>query len=197
MTDFNKIDGASRLKLAGLPLPENWGKLSTSRAEAYVTKALAEAMPAKPKKGVLAAVAGAVVSGAKAAVDAATTYVLGDEDTRLDKAARKNAEMKVFSDPKYRRTTNKMRRFLAANRPMREAVNPEKPTRQMLRRAAIEGVKQPLDMSQQAWHQLKGLGKVQPFGSSRRQTYNKQAKAERAAQAAKASAAIRNAAMGA
>lgn len=192
---FNKIDGATALKKAGIPLPENWGKLSTSRAEAFVTKALS--IGEAPKNGLLAAAYGAVAGAIGDTVDAAKTLVLGDEQNRLDKAARKNAAMKVFSDPKYRRTTNKMRRFFEANTVPKEAINPEKPTRQMLRRAAIEGVKQPLDMSQQAWHQLKGFGKVQPFGSSIRQTRNKQAKAERAMQAAKMAAHIRNVAMGA
>ena len=226
---FNKIDGATTLKKAGIPLPENWGKLSTSRAERWTRDALdmkealndpdgaltglaAKAMPEAPKpkkKGLMgraaAAMAGAVAGAATAVADAGT-YLIGDAEDRryapvdvdgLDKAARKNATMKVFSDPKYRRTTNRMRRFLAANMAPKPVVNPEKPTRQMFRRFQIDQHKQPLEMSQEEWHKLKGFGKVQPFGSSIRQVRNKQAKAERAIQAAKAAAHIRNVATGA
>lgn len=174
---MTKKEAATALADKGIALPDNWSKLSTERAVTWAVNEMAAAPEAK-----------GFVARAKDKVKSA----LG-----LDKAARKNAAMKVFSDPKYRRTTNKMRRFLAVNTPMREAGNPEKPTRQMLRRHRIDMVKQPLDMSQQAWHQIKGFGKVQPFGSSIRQTRNKQAKAERAVQAAKMAAHIRNVAMGA
>lgn len=191
---FNKIDGATRLKAAGISLPENWGKLSTSRAEAFVAEAFGEEAP---KKSLLAAAYGAVAGAVSDTVEAAKTVVLGDEQTRLDKAARKNAKMKVYSDPNYVRTTGKMRRRMAALTVgnMGAVQDPETPTRQMLRRAKIEGTKQPLEMSQVAWHQLKGFGKVQPFGSSIRQTRNKQAKAERAVQTAKMAAHVRNVAM--
>lgn len=147
-----KQDAAATLAEKGIALPDNWSKLSTERALTWAANALAAAPETT------------FMGKAKKAVKSA----LG-----LDKAARKNAGMKVFSDPNYRRTTNKTRQFLAANAPPKEAVNPEKPSRQMWRRFQIDQHKQPLEMSQEEWHKIKGYGKVQPFGSSIRQTRNK------------------------
>ena len=178
-----KKELAVAMAAMNIALPDNWSKLSTDRATAFVTNELA----AHAILSELDALSEADKAEAKGFISRAKDKV--KSALGLDKAARKNAEMKVFSDPTYRRTTRKMRRFMAERRVMREAVNPEVPTRQMLRRQKIEMVKQPLDMSQQAWHQLKGFGKVQPFGSSSRQTRNKHEKARR-------EQAIRNAAMG-
>lgn len=146
---FNKIDGATALKKAGIPLPENWGKLSTSRAEAFVEKAFATQPAEKPKKKGLmgraaAAIAGAVAGAATAVADAGT-YLIGDNEDRryapvdgLDKAARKNATMKVYSDPKYRKTTNRMRRFMASNKRHAYPTDPVPMTRQVARRKALD-----------------------------------------------------------
>ena len=192
---MTKKEAATALAGKGIALPDNWSKLSTERAVTWATNWTAaheRLMAPVPELDALPEADKAEVKGFLARAKDKVKSSLG-----LEKAARKNAAMKVFSDPMYRRTTNKLRRFMAANTPPKVAVNPEKPTRQMWRRFQIDQHKQPLEMSQEDWHKTKGYGKVQPFGSSIRQVRNKRAKAERAVQAAKAAAHIRNVAMGA
>lgn len=162
-----KKRAADRLAENGISLPRDWAKLTTERAVAFVenrinfknalSKEEAEPIPLKSK----------LLDRAKALVG-------------MDKMARKNAKAKVYGDPSYVRTTGKTRRMLQAVKFVGLAVDPEVPTRQMLRRHEIEKSKQPLDMTQEAWHKLKGFGKVQPFGASIRQLRNKASRASRA-----------------
>lgn len=138
---FNKIDGATALKKAGIPLPDNWGKLSTSRAEAFVERAFAT-QPAK-KVGIIGhakagmmAVAAAMVHGAEAVAD----RVLGTaepEAPKLDDSARRWAKVKVYSDPTYVRTTRATRRMNARYR-LGYAADPVPMTRQVARRKALD-----------------------------------------------------------
>lgn len=158
-TITTKKEAAEMLAGRGIALPDNWSKLSTERAiawaglEATAHEALAggadkltgeELSPPKaPKVGIIAhAKAGLMVVGAALAGMGATVVEAvapAPEPAPLDKAARKNAKMKVFSDPKYRKTTRKMRRFLANNsrRPV-FAADPVPMTRQVARRKALD-----------------------------------------------------------
>jgi hypothetical protein len=139
---MTKKDAAMTLADKGIALPDNWSKLSTERAVAWATDALAD-LPAKGKKvGIIGhAKAGLMAVGAALAGMGATVVeaVAAPEPAPLDKAARKNATMKVFSDPKYRKTTRKMRRFFANNsrRPI-FAADPVPMTRQVARRKALD-----------------------------------------------------------
>ena len=70
-----KIEWAQQIKAAGLELPENWGKLSTSRAEAVKDKLLGTA---KPSLGhTIGRTAGAII-GAVLGMGAAAVEVAGD-----------------------------------------------------------------------------------------------------------------------
>ena len=181
-TITNKKEAAAMLAGRGIALPDNWSKLSTERAiawadlEATAHQALAgdadkltgaelappEAPKAAKKVGIIGhAKAGLMAVGAALAGMGATVVeaVAAPEPAPLDKAARKNAKMKVFSDPKYRKTTRKMRRFFANNSTV-SAVTPENPSRQVRRALERRANKMPLGALQAVWHKSQGFGKI-------------------------------------
>lgn len=148
-----KKEAATMLADRGIALPDNWSKLSTERAiswaelEAGAHEALAadneRSKREKPKKvGVIAhgaaALAAAVLGMGHAVADALGVSDKPEEPARTDRAARKNAALKVFSDPKYRRTTRKMRRLMSNHRGVNFAADPVPMTRQVARRKALD-----------------------------------------------------------
>jgi len=141
---FNKIDGATALKKAGIPLPEDWGKLSTSRAEVFVTKALSLVTKDEPPKkvGIIAhgvsAIMGGLAAAGAAVVEAGRDIPGMDEPApALDDSARRWAKAKVYSDPTYVRTTRASRRVNARYR-LSYAADPVPMTRQGARRKALD-----------------------------------------------------------
>jgi hypothetical protein len=129
-----KKESAATLAEKGIALPDNWSKLSTERALAWAGEAM---LGVKPKRVGRIAHGVSAMMGALAAAGAAFMEAVTPA-AELDKAARKNAELKVFSDPAYRKTTNKMRRMMARYRRVGRAADPVPMTRQVARRKALD-----------------------------------------------------------
>jgi hypothetical protein len=131
-----KKEAAATLAEKGIALPDNWSKLSTERALAWAGEAM---LGVKPKRVGRIAHGVSALMGALAAAGAAVVEAVTPAPAdKLDKAARKNAELKVFSDPTYRKTTNKMRRMMARYRRVGRAADPVPMTRQVARRKALD-----------------------------------------------------------
>lgn len=144
-----KIEFAGRLKAAGIALPDNWGKLSTSRAEAWMTNEIAaheilkeHAAAEAPKKrsglgGALAGAAAAVAAMA-GAVGSTASAVLGfSEAAAPGKKTPQTKAATMPKDPKWKRQgcTKDGRLRPKQWRPCRRAADaPDPITRQVARR---------------------------------------------------------------
>ena len=159
----SKIEWAQQIKAAGIELPENWGKLSTSRAEAVKDKLLGKATKSVASiigagigrmAGAILATGSALVNATEAAVDlvSATKAV---EDARRPQA--KAATMP--KNPNWGRSEKRLGKtqFYPVRR---YAADPVPLTRQVRRQNERRADKQPLFMSQREWHQINGFGKV-------------------------------------
>lgn len=160
----SKIEWAQQIKAAGLELPENWGKLSTSRAEAAKDKLLGKAT--KSVASIIGSgigrMAGAILSAGAAMGQSIATVtevvVTGNyepEDTRRPQA--KAATMP--KNPNWGRSEKRLGKtqFYPVRR---YAADPVPLTRQVRRQNERRSDKQPLFMSQREWHQINGFGKV-------------------------------------
>ena len=159
-----KIEWAQQIKAAGLELPENWGKLSTSRAEALKDKLLAGPKPSLGKT--IGRAAGAVL-GAVLGFGGAAVEVAGDVKRAVipDKAPEpvRKGQTKAATmpkDPKWRRSGSGGGRGWYPVRKM--AADPVPMTRQVLRAWERRKDKMPLGASQALWHKAQGFGKVGP-----------------------------------
>lgn len=81
---------------------------------------------------------------------------------KLKTPARDHTPGEVRYNPDWRKAN-----MPPARKPL-PTLTPEPLTRQIKRQMKRRAEKQPLDMSQQKWHDLNKLGKVQPFRSSPR-----------------------------
>ena len=157
-----KIEWAQQIKAAGLELPENWGKLSTSRAEAVKDKLLGTA---KPSLGhTIGRAAGAII-GAVLGMGAAAVEVAGDvrqavvpakAPEPVRKAQTKAATMP--KDPKWRRRAPGSARGWYPVRKL--ADDPVPMTRQVRRQNERRDQKMPIGASQSVWHKTMGFGKI-------------------------------------
>lgn len=161
-----KIEWAVQIKKAGLALPENWGKLSTARAEVLKNKLLGTA-----NKTVMATIgsgigraAGAILAMGAAAVNATEEVVKAtaaraayNEPSEVRMAQVKKATMP--KNPNWGRSEKApgktqfypVRRF---------AADPDPMTRQVRRQIERRADKQPVFMRQRQWHEINGFGKV-------------------------------------
>ena len=157
----SKIEWAQQIKAAGLELPENWGKLSTSRAEAAKDKLLGKAT--KSVATIIGAgfgrVAGAILAAGSVLANATEAAVglasasKGIEDTRRPQA--KAATMP--KNPNWGRSEKRLGKTQFY--PVRRfAADPVPLTRQVRRQNERRADKQPLFMSQREWHQINGFG---------------------------------------
>lgn len=141
---LTKKEAAKNLADKGLGLPDNWSKMTTDRAIKWAEDALG-ALPARSKTVRLiahgiSAITGAVAGIASGLLDAGKSIagVADDEPPMLDKAARKNAVRKVYSDPTYVRSTTATRRRTTAYRREVVAADPVPMTRQVARRKTLD-----------------------------------------------------------
>lgn len=159
-----KIEWAAQLRKAGIDLPENWAKLSTSRAQAFTEKALGT----PPKKGTMAraatfvgavigTLAGAAVSGAKAVAEAVTPEPV-EAPAPVRKSRPEGYVRKTVENPKWARTTGGGRGWF----PSYPAADPDPITRQVRRQNERRAGKMPIGARQSVWHGLKGFGKIGP-----------------------------------
>ena len=159
---MTKIEWAAQLRKAGIDLPENWGKLSTSRAQAFTEKALA-GKPAKGGLGRLAASIGAVAASAMSAAGAMVDTALAV--TGMNEAVEALPERsgppegyvrKTLPNPGWARYTGGMRGWLRSY----PGADPDPITRQVRRQNERRAGKMPIGSRQSIWHDLKGFGKV-------------------------------------
>ena len=145
-----KIEWAQQIKAAGLELPENWGKLSTSRAEAVKDKLLGTVKPSLARTiGRMAGAAiGAVVGLGAAVMDGAKE----PEHFGQTKAAT------MPKDPKWRRRAPGSARGWYPVRKL--ADDPVPMTRQVRRQNERRDQKMPIGASQSVWHKTMGFGKI-------------------------------------
>lgn len=157
-----KIEWAQQIKAAGLELPENWGKLSTSRAEAIKDKLLGTE---KPSLGhTIGRTAGAII-GAVLGMGAAAVEVAGDvrqavAPTKAPEPVRKGQTKAATmpKDPKWRRRAPGSARGWYPVRKLAEAPVPM--TRQVRRQNERRGEKMPIGVSQSLWHKANGFGQI-------------------------------------
>ena len=157
-----KIEWAQQIKAAGLELPENWAKLSTSRAEAAKDKLLGTKKPTLGKTigRATGAIVGAVLGLGRAAVEAAggvrqaVIPVKAPEPVR--KAQTKAATMP--KDPKWRRRAPRSARGWYPVRKL--ADDPAPMTRQVRRQNERREQKMPIGVKQGLWHNMMGFGKI-------------------------------------
>lgn len=147
MTITTKKEAAATLADRGIALPDNWSKMSTERAVEWAKNELGaheylageKAKSEKPKKVGIIGHAKAGLAAAAAVLGMGVAAELAPEKpAAADKAARKNAKLKVYSDPKYRRTTRATRRAMARYRGVNYAADPVPMTRQVARRKALD-----------------------------------------------------------
>lgn len=148
-----KIEWAQQIRAAGLELPENWGKLSTSRAEAVKDKLLGKATKS------VASIIGAGI-GRMAGAILATGSALANATKAVEDARRPQAKAATMpKNPKWGRSEKRLGKtqFYPVRR---YAADPVPLTRQVRRQNERRADKQPLFMSQREWHQINGFGKV-------------------------------------
>lgn len=163
----SKIEWAAQIKAAGIALPENWGKLSTSRAEVWKRKALGEPEPVASAMGKVSAMAAGVAAATGAVASAMTEFtkaaaaMLGVPEGAVSYTPGKEAiPGEVYYNPNWKRSGSgggrgwyPVRTFATAPDPMTRQV-----ARQLMRRRG----KMPLGISQAKWHDLMGYGKIGP-----------------------------------
>lgn len=176
-----KIEWAQQIKAAGLELPENWGKLSTSRAEVWKDKALAAVQhkpsamgkttaavkDAKPLRGgimglgrAIGAVAVAMAGLAGATVETAAS-VVGLRDATEPPGRARTPQTKAATmpkDPKWRRRAPGSARGWYPVRKL--ADDPVPMTRQVRRAEERRASKMPVGASQALWHRAQGFGQI-------------------------------------
>lgn len=177
---MTKIEWAQQIKAAGLELPENWGKLSTSRAEVWKDKALAAVQhkpsamgkttaavkDAKPLRGgimglgrAIGAAAVAMAGLAGATVETAAS-VVGLRDATEPPGRARTPQTKAATmpkDPKWKRTTGGGRGWY----PVRKlAAVVGEPSRQVRRAEERRANKMPVGASQALWHRAQGFGQI-------------------------------------
>ena len=140
----SKIEWAGQLKAAGIALPDNWGKLSTSRAETWFKTAMAannapgEPAP-KKRTGIMGALAGAAmaVAGMASAVAGTTAAMTGLNDALAVPAKTPQTKAATMpKDPKWRRAGSGGGRGWYPARC--RAVLPVPLTRQIMRRITLD-----------------------------------------------------------
>ena len=153
-----KIEWAQQIKAAGLELPENWAKLSTSRAEAAKDKLLGTKKPTLGKTidRAIGAIVGAVLGLDVAAGDVRQAVIPVKAPEPVRKAQTKAATMP--KDPKWRRRAPGSARGWYPVRKL--AADPVPMTRQVRRQNERREQKMPLGARQELWHKTMGLGKI-------------------------------------
>lgn len=134
-----KIEWAQQIKAAGLELPENWGKLSTSRAGA-----------------IIGAVLGMGAAAVEVAGDVRQAVVPAKAPEPVRKAQTKAATMP--KDPKWRRRAPGSARGWYPVRKL--ADDPVPMTRQVRRQNERRDQKMPIGASRSVWHKTMGFGKI-------------------------------------
>ena len=156
-----KIEWAQQIRAAGLELPENWAKLSTSRAEAAKDKLLGTEKPTLGKTidRAVGAIVGAVLGLGGAAVEVAGGVRQAVIPVKAPEPVRR-AQTKAATMPKnlkWKRTTGGGRGWYPVGSP---AADPEVMTRQVRRQNERREQKMPIGARQDIWHKTMGFGKV-------------------------------------
>ena len=157
-----KIEWAQQIKAAGLELPENWAKLSTSRAEAIKDKLLGTEKPTlgKTLDRAVGAVLGAVLGLGGAVVEVAGDVRQAVAPTKAPEPVRKGQTKAATmpKDPKWRRRAPGSARGWYPVRKLADAPVPM--TRQVRRQNERRKGKMPIGVSQSLWHKAKGSGQI-------------------------------------
>ena len=167
MTYTSKKEWAEKLAEAGVELPENWGKMSSVRAEDW----------AKAKLNVPGSASDKVARLARSAVSAigAAAHALGGAMTRASEATSDLAD--AFSmtppayasaprakaatmpkDPNWKRGGSQLGKYEFY--PSYPGPDPEPMTRQVRRQNERRASKMPIGARQSAWHALNGFGRI-------------------------------------
>lgn len=156
---MNKKTYAEEIVNAGFRLPENWGKLSTARAEAERDRLLGVKSPKVGMAKAIGAMLGAMIGGAAAAVTsvAETVVHIRQEPEDLRRPQVKKATMP--KNPNWGRSQKApgKNQFL----PVRKmAADPVPLTRQVRRQNERRAAKMPIGARQEGWHAINGFGKI-------------------------------------
>lgn len=146
-----KIEWAAQIKKAGLELPENWGKLSTSRAEAAKDRLLGNAT-----KSVASIIGAGLGRMAGVVLAAAGDMISTDKSEPKSRGQTKPATMP--KDLNWRRRTKGSSRGWYIVREL--AADPEPVTRQVRRQNERREQKMPIGARQEIWHKTMGFGKI-------------------------------------
>lgn len=159
---MNKKIYAEEIVNAGFRLPDNWGKLSTSRAEAERDRLLGVKSPKVGLAKAIGTMAGTVLGMAAAALGNAVTSVAATAKEYNDGPSEKRAQTKAATMPKNpnwgrsEKTLGKTQFY-----PVRRlAADPEPMTRQVRRQNERRAVKMPIGARQSIWHEVMGYGKI-------------------------------------
>ena len=154
-----KADMKATLEDAGIPLPENWAKMSLARAEAFTKTATKK----PPVKRALAGMAAATMSAARAvaglgaaALDAAEAFTELKETTTKLAYAQNTGTMP--RDPKWKRSGSALGKHEFY--PSYPAADPVPLTRQVRRQNERRASMMPIGARQSAWHALNGFGRI-------------------------------------
>ena len=157
-----KIEWAQQIKAAGMELPENWAKLSTSRAEAAKDKLLGTAKPTLGKTidRAVGAIVGAVLGLDRAAVEVAGDVRQAVAPTKAPEPVRK-AQTKAATMPKDLKWRRRAPGSARGWYPVRKLADAPVPmTRQVRRQNERRGEKMPIGVSQSLWHKANGFGQI-------------------------------------
>ena len=159
----SKIEWAQQIKAAGLELPENWGKLSTSRAEAAKDKLLGKAT--KSVATIIGAglgrVAGAILAAGSVLANATEAAVsLASASKEIEGTRRPQAKAATMpKNPNWGRSEKRLGKTQFY--PVRRfAADPVPLTRQVRRQNERREQKMPIGARQSIWHDVMGYGKI-------------------------------------
>lgn len=160
----SKIEMAARLREAGISLPDNWGKLSTSRAQAFVDSTLDSPKVKGGLKRLAASMGAAAAAMGAAAISAAGSFLeaataatdYSEAVTTGPSGPPEGYVRKTLLNPGWARSTGGNRGWY----PSYPAADPDPITRQVRRQNERRLRKMPIGARQSVWHDLRGFGKV-------------------------------------
>lgn len=162
---MNKKTYAEEIVNAGFRLPDNWGRLSTARAEAERDRLLGVKAKKVGLAKVIGTMAGAMLSMAAAAVTSVAETVVTAKDYN-DGPSEKRAQVKNATMPKNPNWGRSQKapgknQFL----PVRKmAADPVPLTRQVRRQNERRAGRMPIGARQENWHRLIDAPKIEGRG---------------------------------
>lgn len=164
---LTKNEIAEKLIAKGIALPPNWGKLSTTRAKAFLD--IAETTATANTKSV-AAVIGAGLGRVAGAVLAAAGAVAGGVVSVAETVVHIRQEPEDLRRPQIKKATmpknpnwGRSEKTLGKTQfyPVQKlAADPDPITRQVRRQNERREQKMPIGARQEGWHRVMGFGKV-------------------------------------